>query len=270
MAEPVNAPTPGTPEHEAAMAAKFEAGTGNLPPATPPAGDPAADPAPAGDRPDWLPEKFKTVEDFVKSHAELEKKLGSGNKEDKGGEAEGSAPDTEDAARKTVADAGLNFDELAADYQTNGGKLSDEAYAKMEAAGIPRDIVDGYIAGQQAVVENVRTAAFSVTGGEENYQNMLEWAKTNMSPSEVAAFNSVVENNLDIDQVKFAVSGLKSRYEAVNGSDPKLVGGNQGNASADTFASWAQVTEAMRDPRYAKDSAYRDQVTAKLGRSTPK
>ena len=30
-----------------------------------------------GERPEWLPEKFKTVRDAVESHGELEKKLGS-------------------------------------------------------------------------------------------------------------------------------------------------------------------------------------------------
>lgn len=266
MADPINeAPQPGTPEYDAAMAAKFEAGTGNDPAPT----DPPADP-PADERPDWLPEKFKTVEDFVKSHSELEKKLGEqGSKKDDGEVDPNAPPNTEEAARKTVDEAGLNFDELAADYETNGGKLSEEAYTKLEEAGIPRDIVDGYIAGQVAVVENLRNTAFGVAGGEQNYMSMVEWAKTNMKPSEIEAFNSVVGGN-DPAQIAFAVTGLKARYEAVNGSDPKLVGGgNNGSAVGDTFASWAQVTEAMRDPKYAKDPAYRAEVEAKLGRSNP-
>ena len=38
----------------------------------------APEPAPSEpDRPDWLPEKFKTPEDLAKSYGELEKKLGS-------------------------------------------------------------------------------------------------------------------------------------------------------------------------------------------------
>ena len=34
------------------------------------------------DRPEWLPEKFKSAEDMAKSYTELEKKFSSGNKEE--------------------------------------------------------------------------------------------------------------------------------------------------------------------------------------------
>lgn len=266
MADPTNeAPQPGTPEYDQAMADKFAAGTGNVPPAGDDAGgDAGDDPAPA-DRPEWLPEKFKTPEDMAKAYAELEAKQGA-KKAD--GEDQSPTADSEDAARKTVEDAGLNFEELAADYETNGGKLSDDAYAKLEESGIPRDVVDSYIAGQVAIVDNLRNAAFSVAGGEENYTSMIDWAKANMKPAEIDAFNKAVEGN-DVNAIQFAVSGLKARYEAVNGTDPKLVGGGNSPTTGDVYESWAQVKEAMRDPRYAKDPAYRSKVEQKLGRSNP-
>ena len=66
-----------------------------------------------------------------------------------------------------------------------------------------------------------------------------------------------------------SVHGLKARYQAVNGSDPKLISGDTASANAGgRFESVAQLTEAMRDPRYAKDSAFRNSVQNKLSNSS--
>ena len=48
-----------------------EAGAAPIPA---PSNEPAA--APSGDRPSWLPEKFKSAEDMAKAYSELEKKQG--------------------------------------------------------------------------------------------------------------------------------------------------------------------------------------------------
>jgi hypothetical protein len=252
-------PVPGSPEHDAALAAKYDAAQG-VPGATD--DSQGATPDAADARPAWLPEKFKTPEEFAKSYDELQKKLGAPAEP---AVNDGDAADA--AARATVADAGLDFDKLADAYAVNG-QLGDEDYATLEAAGIPKDIVDGFIAGQMAVAENLRSAAFATAGGEENYKAMIGWATANMSAAEVAAFNQTVAGN-SADQIKFAVSGLKARYEAVNGSDPKLMGGDGSNSQGDTFATWFSVKEAMKDPRYSKDAQYRRGIEDKLGRSSP-
>ena len=72
----------------------------------------------------------------------------------------------------------------------------------------------------------------------------------------------------NIDQAKFAVQGLMSRagvnYDA---KQPELFeGGDQ--IPNDSFESVAQVTDAMNDPRYEKDPAYRKKVTDKIARSS--
>lgn len=266
MTDEVITPVPGTPEHEAAMAAKFDAGTGN-----PPADDvvvndevdPNAATTETAERPDWLPEKFKTVEDFVKSHAELEKKLGQPKEEKPEGSEEGSE---EDKAKDIVENAGLDYAAMSAEYAENGG-LSEETFASLEKAGIPRAYVDQYIAGQEAMVEALQLSAYSVAGGEDNYTAMTAWAATNMTPEEIASYDKAV-NSTNKDVVKLAVLGLKGRYEAANGSEPNLEGGDLTGSEA-VYESWEQVREAMRDPKYAKDPAYRRQVEQKLGRSNP-
>ena len=68
--------------------------------------------------------------------------------------------------------------------------------------------------------------------------------------------------------VKMAVTGLHARYTAVEGREPKLIGGRASKGSSDKFESTAQLVEAMSDPRYSKDPAYQRKVQEKLGRSS--
>ena len=47
-----------------------------------------------------------------------------------------------------------------------------------------------------------------------------------------------------------------------------LFEGDTENVATDVFKSVAQVTEAMNDPRYSKDPAFRKEVEDKLARSS--
>ena len=70
------------------------------------------------------------------------------------------------------------------------------------------------------------------------------------------------------DYVRLAVDGLQARYMAATDQEPRLIGGRSSRGSSnDVFESNAQLVEAMNDPRYSRDSAYRKKVADKLGRS---
>ena len=49
-----------------------------------------------------------------------------------------------------------------------------------------------------------------------------------------------------------------------NGSSPNLLQGSTGGSSSGGFTSLAQMSEAMRDPKYQTDPNFRDEVTRKL------
>jgi hypothetical protein len=96
---------------------------------------------------------------------------------------------------------------------------------------------------------------------------MIQWAGDNLSPEEVEGFNQII-NTQPMAAVKMAVTGLYARYTAVEGREPKLIGGRASKGSSDKFESTAQLVEAMSDPRYSKDPAYQRKVQEKLGRSS--
>jgi hypothetical protein len=200
--------------------------------------------------------KFETQDDLIKSYQELEKKISEPKVEDKGLEIEAKA-------EEAVAQAGLDMSALQTEYDDNG-ELSQNSIDKLTAVGIDKNIIDAYIDGQTALAQNIEADIKGAVGGNDQYKNMMVWAKENLSTEEVTAYNNTV-NSRDVASVKLAVTGLKARMDA--GREPSLV---QGEASTSTggYESWAQVTQAMADPKYAKDPAYQAEVQSKLKNSS--
>ena len=231
---------------------------------------------PTQSKPEGLPEKFNSVEELVKSYSELEKKLGEQSqpkesvdpvsKTEVKEETKEEQPKSDlDIATKAVDSAGLNMDSLAEEYAKDG-KLADKSYQSLEKAGIPKEYVDRFIAGQQAIADQQSASVKNMVGGTESYDAMSEWASNNLSETEKQAYNTAV-NSKDLEAVKLAVVGLKARYAQATGSEPKLVEGKASPSGEQGFDSWAQVTQAMSDPRYSKDPAYQAEVKNKLANS---
>jgi hypothetical protein len=228
------------------------------------------------DRPAWLPEKFKSEEDFAKAYTELEKKLGGKSDtetEPKDDEELVEKPAGDQTEARKVADeaatkAGLDLNELSASYWENGS-LSDDQYAKLEKAGYPKTLVDQFTAGQQAILDQRSASVYAEVGGEDSYGEMLEWAGDNLDSKQIAAFNKTV-NGTDMSAIMLAVKGLKAQYDGSVGFEPSTA--VQGHTSARTGAakydSIAQMEKDMSDPRYGSDPAFRKSVEDKLSRSS--
>ena len=221
-----------------------------------------------------LPEKFKSVEDLAKSYSELEKKLGEQTPKEEtvdpisATKLKEEAPKQENSleiAEDAVENAGLNFDTLAQEYAEKG-QLGDESYKALEQSGIPKAYVDQFIAGQKAIGEQQTNNVKTMVGGEDAYNEMASWASKNMSEGEKKAYNAAV-NSADMDTVKLAVDGLRAKYQAANGTEPNLVQGKATPVAEQGYSSWAEVTQAMADPRYSKDPAYQEAVKQKLANS---
>lgn len=150
-----------------------------------------------------------------------------------------------------------------ADEFAASGKLSDKSYAELEGLGLPKAYVDTYIAGQVAIAERAQQEVFSSVGGADSYRAMVEWAASNLPADEVNAYNAAVESG-DRNQVMFAVRGLQARFQSTR--EPRTMVGS-GKPASTGFRSSAEIVEAMRDPRYQKDPAYRADVERRLANS---
>ncbi len=232
------------------------------------------------DRPEWLPEKFKSAEDLAKAYSELEKKFSTRPKEasvdvasstdevvsEEGTDNGEETKTAEETARQATEKAGLDFDELSNAYWENGA-LAEDHYAKLEKAGIPKEIVDQYIAGQEALLTATRSQVFSSVGGEDRYNAMTDWATENLGKDEITAYNKAV-NSGDMASAMMAVKGLKARFDASEGFEPQReVRGERATAGATVYRSVSELEADMKNPKYWSDSAYRKDVERKLARS---
>ena len=204
-------------------------------------------------RPEWLPEKFKNAEDLAKAYSELEKKQ--------------SVPEEPNMQQmRADAEASEGMDKFYSEYQEQGS-LTEQSYEELNKMGLDKSLVDNYIAGQEAIANNDVQTIHNTVGGADNYNKLIEYAKTNLNDAEQNAFNETLETG-SIEQVKFAVQGIASRA-GINSEQPQtMIDGDTIGSVSDTFESSAQVISAMNDPRYANDPAYRKKVEDKIARST--
>ena len=200
-------------------------------------------------RPEWLPEKFANAEDLAKAYSELEKKQS-----------------TEVEEVQQVSEQTQGLDKFYEEFATNKS-LSDKSYKELEKMGLDKGLVDGYIAGQEAIATQEIKMVHDIVGGEENYAKAIEFAKTNLSDAEQKAFNDTLDTG-SIEQVKFAVQAVATRAGISAQAPQQMIDGDSVNINADAFESVAQITEAMNDPRYATDPAFRKKVEDKIARST--
>jgi hypothetical protein len=227
------------------------------------ANQPKAEPKLAGEegtpeRPEWLPEKFKTVEDMAKAYSELEKSMSKGEKPT---EAQ------QEAATEAVENAGLDMEALSAEYATNG-ELSQESYDALAKVGITQDMVEAYIAGQEAQASAIQADLLEPLGGDmEAYSEVTAWAADNLSDKEIENFNTVLDSG-NTAAIKMAVQNLANKYTAANGVEParQLTGKASGNTTG-VYESTADLMKDMQNPEYENNPAFRAKVEAKLARS---
>ena len=216
------------------------------------------------DRPEWLPEKFKSAEDMAKAYDNLEKKMGAGAED-----VQEEEPQTEEATEEQADDEPKEdidnnnvIAEASKEFFESDGALSDETYEKLAKAGLSKEIVDSYAAGQKALMDSQEGDIKSVTNGE--WDAMADWATNNLSPQEIETFDQMVTQG-SVDQAKLAVKGVYAQYRAENGSGPRLVQGAVSGSSTIPFKSNQELARAMSNPKYKSgDKAYHEEIDRRI------
>jgi len=203
-------------------------------------------------RPEWLPEKFSSAEDLAKAYGELEKKL--------------SKPEAVEEVKGNTNETTTNTLEPYYQEFAEKGELSEKSYKSLEKLGLNKDLVDGYIAGQKAIADNEVKMVHDTVGGKDNYEKVIQYAQNNLTKAEQDAFNLTLDTG-SIEQVRFAVQAIASRA-GISGSTSQMIEGDTETTAIDAFQSIAQLTEAMNNPKYDRDPAYRREVERKIAKSS--
>lgn len=266
-----------------------------------------SDAAASTERPAWLPEEFKTPEEFRAAYdAKLKPAFGDGDEATKPATEEvvdpNAPPKVEDKAKAAPPPEGQRTDEeIATSLKAAGGvyaheaylpaaiefertgKVSDETLATTAAAiGVPVEFAKEFVQLQQqnrtllGSAGEVATAARvadiqSVAGGPEGYTALSAWVNANIPAAQVAAYNEALgSGNAEI--AKGLLAPLVEAYKAAGNQSPRDITQASGTGAAAQpepgYASKAEMQKDMNDPRYARDPAFNKAVMAKVGRTT--
>jgi len=212
----------------------------------------------SSERPEWLPEKFSSAEDLAKAYSELEKKFSTKTTETNEQPSDLKIKPTEEVKEQTNS-----LDKFYTEYANDGG-LSENSYSELAKMGINRQTVDAYISGQEALQQQHTASIMSTVGGQENYNNMVQWASQNLSKSEIEAFNKTVDTGT-IEQAQLAIAGINAKYQS-NTREPNLFSGHKADTN-EGYESVAQMLTDINNPKYQTDSAFRRKVENKVKNS---
>ena len=210
--------------------------------------------------------EFQSQEDLLAAYQQLKGKQEQASSSDEPQTAQEIYGET---VGNKLEEAGVNYTKINEYWQENG-EITDKHYKELEKAGFPKGIVDAHLGGlknQADVYESDLVEIKNTYGGEEAFTSMQLWARDNLTDAEKSAYTAGI-NSGALETVKLTVAGLHARYSNAVGSEPDLISGKAATYSSDKFESTAQLEEAMNDPRYRKDPAFRAKVEDKLGRSS--
>ena len=216
--------------------------------------------------------KYKSAQELEKAYIELQAKLGEKKEDTETASAEEQPEDT-----PKMSEGATLITDASKEYFDNGNKLSPETMAKFSSMS-SQDLIKAYMEVSQnpefqqdtAPPAEITTAQINQiknsAGGEQQYANIINWAKTNLPQDQIVAFDEVV-NTGSVQAIQLAVSGLKAEYDNANGVEGRMVTGKAPQNSGDVFRSQQELVAAMNDPRYDRDPAYRQDIIEKLDRS---
>ncbi len=244
--------------------------------------------------------KYKNAEDLEQAYIELQKKLGEDTDDSKSDTEEPSTVDSDDPYADAYNDdgsvnygkadevygeeisgvmqkAGLDPWTISKHFHENNGEITSEMNGQLLNAGFSQASIDSYLAGRAVEMgyNNSDVAELSDTdvnrvqnavGGEDQYNQMVEWASSNLDQGSIKAFDDVI-NSGNLQMINLAVKGLKAQYLMDQGYEGTLATGKAPKSSGSVFRSQAELVAAMDDVRYDKDPAYRADVLNKLDRS---
>ena len=170
-----------------------------------------------------------------------------------------------DELKNDLSSKGFNFDGALAEYEANG-TLSVETMEALNKAGYPKAVVEGFIQSRQVLETQYTDAVMNLVGGAQSYQQMTQWAASNLSKAEISAFDKAIDSG-DINTVRIMVNGVKAQMAASKGTfNASLLGGASSPSQGKTegFKSKADMVKAMSDKRYARDPQYTREVEQRV------
>jgi len=258
-----------------------------------------AQPDPTDDGEALLAGKFKSTEELEKAYLEAQKLISQRGQQPAQSEPEPQAAITPDqytpelgkqlygdTVATAIEAAEINPLEMAEKVYA-GQDVSSYVDALVEKGGLPREVVETYLQGVAPAKGNSPAIPDSsapgltdadvaelkgMVGGDQQFQQLSQWAMSNLDPQELADYNAAVDSG-NKQAVRFALRAMQARAATGGVGEPELIGGGK-PATAEVFESQQQAIEAMRKTNskgqrlYNVDPKYKDWYEKTLARST--
>ena len=215
--------------------------------------------------------KYQSAEELEEAYINLQKKLGTSDDDD----VEDTTLDEDEYPDEVIEGVDL-IQTASEEYFENDGQLSAETMERFTEMS-SSELVEAYMAIRERnpdvdggtsspdLTDAEMNQVYNSAGGEAEYAKLTSWAAQNLSETKLDAFNDMIDRG-NATAIQIAVSGLRAEYEAQEGYEGRMLTGKAARG-ADAFRSQAEVVQAMSDPRYDRDEAYRQDVYDKLERS---
>ena len=249
-------------------------------------GVPAVQPDP-GEESELIGGKFRSQDDLLRAYQELERKQSQASGPDSEGLAQPQRYTAEQVVEywgedvvNAVGEAGLDMADLM--WQAdNGGDISEHYDALAQAVGVPRQVVENYVAKAQIEADGAvelsdaeQTAIVNEIGGREAFDSLAKWARDGggMTEAELDDYNAI-EQSGNVAAIRWALKAMQAKRAQSQPSEPKLIRGQAPAETKRAFKSNAQALEAMnkRDSRgrrlYEVDSEYQRQFAEIMNNS---
>ena len=213
-------------------------------------------------QPPLIDGKFKSQDDLLAAYKELEKKLHKPEEE--------TEEQPQEEAKEPEIPVSQQSMQKAADVFKEKGELTPEVIddlSKMDSKELVKAYMDFYSKNQtQTIEQKAVTEIHNIAGGEQGYNDLVQWASTNLPEQDVMQFNKVAESN-NVPAIKFAVEALNSRYRQKEGYEAPLVTGKPVADGAKPYRSQAELARDIANPLYNTDPAFRNDVETRLSLS---
>jgi hypothetical protein len=182
--------------------------------------------------------------------------------------------------------AEINPFEMAAKLEA-GEDVATYVDALVEKGGLPRSLVETYLAGVKPQAPAATEAAEAVSlnenpeavaalrqsvGGDAAFEQLSRWAAVNLSAAEKADYQAAVDSG-NVLAAQWALRAMQARAAGIKAEPDFLGGGSQTSEPADVYetrSDWQKARYAKDDngnELYARDDSYQRKVDAKHQRS---
>ena len=218
--------------------------------------------------------KYQSAEELEEAYINLQKKLGTSDDDDD--DVEDTTLDDDEYPEDVIEGVDL-ITTASEEYFENDGQISEETMERFTEMS-SSELVEAYMAIKERnpdldsggysedLTDAEMSQVYNSAGGEAEYNNLTQWAAQNLDEAKMDAFNDIIDKG-NATSIQIAVAGLRAEYENQEGYEGRMLTGKAAKSSGDIFRSQAEVVQAMNDPKYDRDPAYRQDIYDKLERS---